>query len=103
MARRGTEVDVEEEFSKTMVPIDPDQTSISFNFYYTDRYDGTYCDDIGMKKLGSFTVDLPDTYLGLNRPVKLSLRFASMESTAVATAKNETNGEVYRTKLAIDE
>nr|CAG8572347.1 3000_t:CDS:2 [Entrophospora candida] len=43
-----------------------------------------------MKKLGSLDVDMPDTHLGLNCSVLLTLHFGSME--IVATAKNETNG-----------
>ncbi|CAH1757951.1 9892_t:CDS:2 [Entrophospora sp. SA101] len=91
MARKGTEVDVDEEFSKSMIPVYPHQTSIIFNFFYTSKYDASYCDEPEMKKLGSFTVELPDANLGLNRSVLLTLRFASMEAT-VATARNENTG-----------
>ncbi|CAG8604873.1 13157_t:CDS:2 [Ambispora leptoticha] len=55
-----------------------------------------------VKKLGSFTIDLPDVYLGLARSVLVSLRFASMENTVV-TAKHETNGDVYRTTFSNEE
>ncbi|CAG8729029.1 14257_t:CDS:2, partial [Racocetra fulgida] len=93
--RKGTEVDVNEEFSDSMVPIYPDQTSILFQFFYTTNYSATYCDEPGMKKLGSFEVDgLPTEQSGLDRSVLITLRFASMENT-VATAKSEHSGEVY--------
>ncbi|CAG8678103.1 3376_t:CDS:10 [Funneliformis caledonium] len=99
LARKGTEVDVDEEFSESMIPIYPNQTSILFKFFYTTKYNATFCDEPEMKSLGNFEVDLPDTHLGLNRFVLISLCFASMEST-VATAKNEINGKVYRTTFS---
>ncbi|CAG8675854.1 9753_t:CDS:2, partial [Funneliformis mosseae] len=83
-----------------MLPIYPNQTSILFKFFYTTKYNATFCDEPEMKSLCNFTIDLPDTHLGLNRPVLISLRFASMESTVV-TAKNEINGEVYRTTFSL--
>ncbi|CAI2167707.1 2765_t:CDS:10 [Funneliformis geosporum] len=98
MARKGIEVDVNEEFSESMVPVYPNQTSIMFEFFYTTKYNASYCDEPEMKMLGNFSVDLPDTHLGLKRSVLISLRFASMEST-VATAKNVTNDHFVQTHL----
>ncbi|PKC63709.1 hypothetical protein RhiirA1_463395 [Rhizophagus irregularis] len=98
MASKGTEVRVDEEFSTRLYPIYPDQTSINFTFFYTSKYDAKYCDEPEMNLLGSFNVDLPDTYLGTDRPVLITLCFGAME--IVATAKNETNGEVYRTTFS---
>lgn len=90
-------MDVNEEFSESMVPIYPDQTTILFQFFYTTKYNATYCDEPEMKKLGSFEVHgLPTERSGLDRSVLITLRFASMENT-VATAKSEHSGEVYRT------
>ncbi|CAG8761643.1 16638_t:CDS:2 [Cetraspora pellucida] len=97
LARKGTEVDVNEEFSKSLWPVYPDQTSILFEFFYTTKYNATYCDEPEMKKLGSFEVQgLPTEQSGLDRSVMITLRFASMENT-VATAKSMHSGEVYRT------
>ncbi|GBC01540.1 hypothetical protein RclHR1_04220008 [Rhizophagus clarus] len=98
MARKGTEVSVNEEFSTRLYPVYPDQTSINFPFFYTSEYDAEYCDEPEMNLLGSFSVDLPDTYLGINRPVLITLCFGAME--IVAIAKNETNGKVYRTTFS---
>ena len=98
MASKGTEVGTNEEFSKRLVPVYPDQTSITFTFFYTSEYNATYCDELEMNLLGSFNVDLPDTHLGLNRPVLITLCFGAME--IVATATNVTNGRVYRTTFS---
>ncbi|CAJ0909920.1 9592_t:CDS:2 [Entrophospora sp. SA101] len=95
MAKKGTEVDVNKEFSSYLGPVYPNQTGGTLNFFYTTKYDATYCDEPEMKKLGSLYVDMPDIHLGLNRSVQVTLRFGSME--IVATAKNITTGKVYRT------
>ncbi|CAJ0765055.1 20494_t:CDS:2, partial [Entrophospora sp. SA101] len=88
MAKKGTEVDVNKEFSSYLGPVYPNQTGGTLNFFYTTKYDATYCDEPEMKKLGSLYVDMPDIHLGLNRSVQVTLRFGSME--IVATAKNIT-------------
>ena len=98
MATKGTEVDVNEEFSTRLYPIYPDQTAISFTFYYTSKNNAEYCDEPEMNLLGSFDVDLPDTHLGTNRPVLITLCFGAME--IVATATNMTNGKVYHTTFS---
>ncbi|CAH1767231.1 2221_t:CDS:2 [Entrophospora sp. SA101] len=95
MARKGTESDVGMEFSRNMVPIHPDQTSMRFTFFCTAEYSATYCSESEMKELGGFVVDLPDTHLGLNRSVLLTLHFGSVE--IVAIAKNRENGRIYQT------
>ncbi|CAG8730435.1 34049_t:CDS:2 [Gigaspora margarita] len=97
LACKGTEVEVEKEFSDTMVPINADQTSVLFQFFYTSEYNATYCDEPHVMKLGDFKVNgLPTASSGLDRSVLISLRFASMENT-VATAKSLHNGNVYQT------
>jgi hypothetical protein len=98
MATKGTEVGADEAFSERLFPIYPDQTSITFTFFYTSEYNAMYCDEPGMNLLGSFNIELPDTHLGLNRPVLLTLCFGAME--IVATAMNETNGRVHRTTFS---
>ncbi|CAJ0827338.1 21424_t:CDS:2 [Entrophospora sp. SA101] len=99
MAKKGTEVDVNKEFSSYLGPVYPNQTGGTLNFFYTTKYDATYCDEPEMKKLGSLYVDMPDIHLGLNRSVQVTLRFGSME--IVATAKNITTDNVNLKKEAI--
>src|SRR5947199_335717 len=94
MARKGTEVNVNEEFSQLVYPIHSNQTTMNLTFFYTPEYDAEYCDDRKMNLLGSFNIDLPDVHLGKNRPLLVTLCFGAME--IVAIARNETNGRVYR-------
>ncbi|CAG8500112.1 2029_t:CDS:2 [Racocetra fulgida] len=100
MAKRGVQVEINQQFSTRQYPVEPNQTMILFRFYYTPRKSAQYCDESGMNKLGEFRVDLPDTHLGINRPVLLTLCFGSME--IIAIAKNETNGNVYQTAFELD-
>jgi len=101
MARKEEQVDVNKEFSDSFAPAYPTQTSAMVSIYYTSKYNATYCDEPGMNLLGSFSIDLPDVHLGTDRPVKVTLCFGSME--IVVTAKNETNGRVYRNTFSTTE
>jgi molecular chaperone DnaK (HSP70) len=100
IARRGTAVKVDQEFSVMQLPAFPDQDSIKFHIYYTTEYDAQYCDEVGMEKLGSLSVSLPDVHLGIDRPILFGLTFGRMEITA--TAKNKHNGQNYQATLKLD-
>ena len=93
LAKRRTRADVDKKFSGEFVPIRANQTNIVFNIYYTARDSARYCDEPGMKLLGTLRINTPDTHLGLNRPVEFSLTFAKMEIKA--TAINKRNGKFY--------
>ncbi|KAF0520399.1 actin-like ATPase domain-containing protein [Gigaspora margarita] len=100
MAKRGVQVEIDQQFSTMCYPVKPDQTSIKFRFYYTAKKTAEYCDESGMHKLGEFSIDLPDTYLGLNRPVTINLCFGAME--IIGIAKNETTGKIYEATFKLD-
>ncbi|PKC69846.1 hypothetical protein RhiirA1_117194 [Rhizophagus irregularis] len=93
LARRGTKMDINQEITRSRVPIYPDQTEMIHYLYYTKEYDGEYCDDPGMKLLGKLYIDLPGS--GLDRPVLFGMTFGQMEITA--TSKNELTGKFYKT------
>ncbi|KAF0480257.1 hsp70 family protein [Gigaspora margarita] len=100
MAKRGAQVEVNQQFSATMLPNDPKQTGMLFKLYYTAKETAQFCDEPEMHKLGEFHVDLPDTHLGLDRPVTLSLCFGAME--IIAIARNKTSGQVHRTTFKLN-
>ncbi|CAI2174732.1 1672_t:CDS:2 [Funneliformis geosporum] len=93
LAQRGKSVGVDQKFMTDFFPTRPDQEIISFNIYYTPRYGAKFCDDPGMKLLGTLRVRATDTHLGLNRPIEFLLAFGKMEIKA--TAKNKRTGRVY--------
>ncbi|POG67554.1 hypothetical protein GLOIN_2v1646184, partial [Rhizophagus irregularis DAOM 181602=DAOM 197198] len=93
LARRGSNVKVNQKFSGDFYPIRPNQDIITFNVYYTSKYEAKYCNDPGMRLLGVIKVKTYDTHLGLNRPIEFSLAFGKVEIKA--TAKNKSTGEIY--------
>ncbi|CAG8780787.1 15695_t:CDS:2, partial [Rhizophagus irregularis] len=88
LARRGSNVKVNQKFSGDFYPIRPNQDIITFNVYYTSKYEAKYCNDPGMRLLGVIKVKTYDTHLGLNRPIEFSLAFGKVEIKA--TAKNKS-------------
>ncbi|GES97278.1 hypothetical protein GLOIN_2v1788280 [Rhizophagus clarus] len=100
MARRGTVVRVNQEFTTVQLPVSPTQYAMNFQIYYTTEYRAQYCDENGMEKLGNLLISLPDVHLGQYRPVLFGLTFGRMEITA--TAKNQLNGQNYQTTLRLD-
>jgi len=97
---RGTNVGVDEEFSKCYTPVRPGQTFLKFSIYITTGLDAKFCDEFGMKLLGTLRIDLPDVHLGLNRNIEFSLIFGKME--LVAKARNLQTGKTYNTSLDLD-
>lgn len=100
LAKRGIEVDVNQTFSKKLTPKRPNQKKAFVEFFYTPKYTPKYCNESEIHKLGTIVIDLPDTHLGLNRPVLVTLCFGKMEM--VATVKNETSGYTYSNTFKLE-
>ncbi|GLD68496.1 heat shock 70 kDa protein 12A-like protein [Lates japonicus] len=66
-------------------PTEVDQESMSFRFFRTKRKDPLYVYEWGMEEFGSFVVNMPDIKRGMDRQVKLEIRFGFTEMTATAT------------------
>ncbi|CAG8814696.1 17328_t:CDS:1, partial [Racocetra persica] len=96
----GIEVDVNQSFSDKFYLCEPDQDNASVKLFYTPKYSAQYCDETEMKSLGEINIDLPDTHLGLDKPVLVTLCFGKME--VVATVKNETNGDTYTNSFKLE-
>ncbi|UZO09773.1 uncharacterized protein OCT59_029986 [Rhizophagus irregularis] len=97
---RGTKVGVDEEFRTITRPAMPDQTAMSFPIYKTTELSAEFCDEPGMKLLGTLRIELPDVHLGLDLDVEFSLIFGKLE--LVAKAKNLQNGRTYDTSFELD-
>ncbi|XP_035759161.1 heat shock 70 kDa protein 12A-like isoform X2 [Egretta garzetta] len=66
-------------------PIEPDQTSVTFSFYCTEKQDAQYIDEGGLECIGSCVVPTPDTMLGRKRTLKLEIKFGVTEFKATCT------------------
>ncbi|CAI2198931.1 12112_t:CDS:2, partial [Funneliformis geosporum] len=101
IVQRRTQVEVNKPFPETCYPVKPNQTSALFKIYYTTKDNAIYCNDPGVKLLGTLRIIMPDTKDGLNRPIEFFLTFARLEIKA--TAINKRNGKVYNeTRFELD-
>ncbi|CAB4400866.1 unnamed protein product [Rhizophagus irregularis] len=100
MVTRGTNVEVNQEFSETYIPFKPNQNGLTFRIYITTKLSAKFCDEPGVKLLGTLRIDLPDAHLGKSREVECSLIFGKME--LVVKAKNLLNGKIYNTCFDLD-
>lgn len=70
-----------------LFPIYPEQTRISHTFYQVDETnpDPKYVDEEGVEKIGSFVAKSPVTTRGMDRVIKLNMKFGFTEMSATAT------------------
>ncbi|RIA87550.1 hypothetical protein C1645_877992 [Glomus cerebriforme] len=92
LAKRGTKVNINQEVTRTYKPTDHNQTRGIISIYYTQEYEGEYCDDPGMNHLGNLLVDLPGA--GLDRSITFGMVFGKME--IIATSRDEQTGKSYK-------
>ncbi|XP_054908883.1 heat shock 70 kDa protein 12A-like isoform X2 [Poeciliopsis prolifica] len=71
--------------SFSLYPTSSTQTTISYYFYRTQHKSPKYVDEEGVKKIGGFVLDSPNTERGMNREVKLNINFGFTEMKATAT------------------
>ncbi|KAL6459450.1 hypothetical protein MHYP_G00329220 [Metynnis hypsauchen] len=93
LVKKDESVCCDEVRTYTFGPVDRDQTAMRFSFYCTAEF----VDEPGMKKIGYFTVSMPDIIRGLNRNVRLEVKFGSTEMKATAT--DIESGETSSVKL----
>ncbi|RIA82722.1 hypothetical protein C1645_834918 [Glomus cerebriforme] len=98
LARRGTKMNINQEVTSSYVPLYPNQKNMAMKIYYTREYDGIYCDDPGMKHLGTLIADLPGS--GLDRSILFGMTFGKME--IIATSKDEQTGKNYKATFTIN-
>ncbi|GBC10508.1 hypothetical protein RclHR1_00970009 [Rhizophagus clarus] len=97
IAKRGIQVNVNDEFRTFFTPLSPMQTRVCFKIYYTKEYSAKYCDEPGMKLLGKLIIDLSES--GHLDRLLFGFSFGQMEFAV--TVKNEASGQSCRTKFEI--
>ena len=78
-------------------PLRATDSIISLDFYASSNPDAEYVTDPEMTKIGSVTVQSPDTWKGRDREIKVSMYFGRTEITA--TARDVSSGNEARTIL----
>uniref|UniRef100_A0A3B4H3Y4 Heat shock 70 kDa protein 12A-like n=1 Tax=Pundamilia nyererei TaxID=303518 RepID=A0A3B4H3Y4_9CICH len=86
LVKENEEVGWDKTSEYSCTPIERDQTAITFAFYRTERkIQGLmYVDEWGVEKIGSIILESPDTARGMNREIKLQIKFGATEMTTTA-------------------
>lgn len=87
LVSKGESVLCDETREFTRFPIKPDQESMSFRFYSTERQDVMYVDEYHVNLIGSLSVGMGNANKGMSRRVRLEVKFGSTEMKATATDK----------------
>ena len=95
--RENAVVRIGQKFTSNYTLLRATDTNIQFFFYAASNPDVQYITDPGMTKLGSVTVQSPDTWRGKDREIEVSMYFGGTEITA--SAKDVSSGNVARTTL----
>lgn len=81
----GEDVSWNETREHIFFPAEPFQTRATLTFYSSENKNPKYVDDVAVKKVASFDVLMPTTTEGMNRKVKLEIKFGSTEIIATGT------------------
>jgi hypothetical protein len=100
LAKRGTQVAVNDEVTKKFCPYSTNQKSMSMNVYVTPQDDAKFCDENGVKLLGKWSVDIPLTQKKEDRTIIYTMRFGSVEIEV--SAVNSGTGDKHETTLELD-
>ena len=80
LVKKDERIDIEETRSFSFSPINYDQTEVSFGFYSTDQEDAQFCDDPGVVGENvEIMIPSPDTRKGVNRELRLDVKFGGTE------------------------
>jgi hypothetical protein len=88
LAKRGRSVKVNQKFWRECRPLRSNQNIASFKIYYSPSYNAKFCNEPGMKELGTLKIRKHDDDI-----IEFSLTFFRMEIKA--TAKNKRTGVIY--------
>ena len=82
---------------KTFNPVRANDTVITLGFYTANNANAQFVTEPGLTKMGSVTVQSPDTRRGRERKIEVSMHFGGTEITA--TALDVSSGNVEQTTL----
>ena len=95
--RENEVVKLGERKSKKYHPCQAKQKAIGIKFYVTTNPDTKFTTEHGVTRIGSMTVQSPDTWKGRDRDVEVSMYFGGTEITA--TARDVSSGNEAQTTL----
>ena len=77
-------VKVGEKIQRIFHPVRAKDTAFTFGFYTSSNPDTQYVTEPGLTKIGSITVQSPDTRRGRDREIEVTMSFGGTEITATA-------------------
>lgn len=100
LVKKGERVDIEDTRTHTFFPIDPDSTELSFPFYSTDQEDAEFTTDPGVVSENiRILISSPDTTKGLDRELRLEVKFGGTELKVQVTDVESENVETASIEL----
>ncbi|KAM4731308.1 heat shock 70 kDa protein 12A-like [Anableps anableps] len=82
LVESGEDVGWDETRSFSLYPTQADMKIMNYNFYCTKNRSPKYVDEEGIEKIGCFSLYSPNTKQGLNRELRLNIKFGFTEMTA---------------------
>ncbi|XP_007544078.1 heat shock 70 kDa protein 12A-like [Poecilia formosa] len=82
LVEAGEDVGWDETRSFSLYPTQADTKMMNYNFYCTKNRNPKYVNEEGVEKIGYFCLCSPNTKQGLNRELKLNIKFGFTEMTA---------------------
>lgn len=80
LAKKGERIDIEETRTHIFTPVNSDSTKISFRFYSTNQEDAQFFTDPGVVSENvHILIPTPDTTKGLDRELRLDVKFGGTE------------------------
>ncbi|XP_078325400.1 heat shock 70 kDa protein 12A-like isoform X2 [Crassostrea virginica] len=79
----------EPQVNRVYTVTEADQTAMEFNIYTSSERKPTYTTDVGCTRLGTFTIDMPDTSRGIDRGAFVHMTFSGNEITVTAVDKDD--------------
>ena len=94
--RRGEDIFNNEIIEKTYIPVEKDQKYIHFKLYSSNSYNPTYLDEEDVYVLGSFYLEMSETYL--TRKEREAIVRMEFGTNINVYAKNKISGEEIKVK-----
>ena len=101
---KNQEVAIDTEVTHPFYPVRDDQTLASIVVYESDKEKTLYTSEDGVRKVASFELPMPNTHLGRNREIRVSMKFGQTEfklHSLDTSSKKEVKGPVKLDFLSV--